>query len=835
MEEQSLGPSTMPAPRKSLIDRDIALRWSRFLALAVGSIGILVLVGWFFDLWYLKSFFSRSMTMKPNTAAALILASTALLLLLPEQPGRFRRAMGISLAILASSIGTLTLLQHATQIDLGIDHLFFNDVGNQAGDAIRPTISSSLCLAVLGGALLLLNVRRSGGFRPTEALTLLAVVISVLSLVAYLYGVDPFVGTFEYAPMSIHTALSFMLLGLGVLLARSDSGVLRILGDRTTGGVIARRLLPLTIMIPFGLGLARLAGQEAGYYPTEFGTAAFVVAVIIIFFGAIWIVARRLRDSENEKTSAEQNLQRRTRFLQLLGDIGVSANESSSVQHAVQLAVDTICEQLGWSVGHAYLQDADGHLASTDIWHLPDPERFEEFRALTDSDGFNIRGGIGGLVLDSGRPEWVTGFARRSEFGRAATAEAAGLISALAFPVRIRSEVVGILEFFSEQEEAPDELVLDIMTGIGSQLARVIERSQAEAQLQAANAKLQGSVERLEIRNLHARLLNEMGDLLQSCQTADEGYEVIGEFGGKLFDGDDGSLYVRNPSRTMLESVATWGTAADMNNVFPPNDCWALRRGGAFVKEPGSRLRCAHAAPSEHELLCVPMVAQGEILGSIHLRLHEGHRADLETRRALAASMGEQLGLAMANFRLRETLRNQSIRDPLTNLYNRRYVQESLEREVHRARRNKRPVSVVMLDVDHFKSFNDTFGHDAGDAVLKAVASVFKSNVRKEDIVCRYGGEEFMLVLPDASLDNAGRRAEFVRSAVEEMHVTHDGRKLDEVTLSMGVASFPSHGQTWEEVVAAADAALYKAKRAGRNRVVLHADPEADQEMTPIA
>jgi diguanylate cyclase (GGDEF)-like protein len=830
-----LGRSTMPTSRQSLIDRDIALRWSRLLALAVGLIGILVLVGWFFDVWYLKSFFIRSMTMRPNTAAALVLASTALLLLLPEEPGRLRRTIGIWLAILVSSIGALTLLQHATQINLGIDQLLFKDVGNPVTDAIRPTISSSLCLLVLGDALLLLNVRRSGGFRPTEALTLLAVVISVLSLVAYLYGVDPFVGTFEYAPMSIHTALAFLLLGSGVLLARSESGVLRILGDRTTGGLIARRLLPLTILIPFGLGLARLAGQRAGYYPNEFGTAAFVVAVIVIFFGAIWIVARRLRDTENEKTAAEQNLQRRTRFLQLLGNIGVSANESSSVMHAVQLAVDTICVQMGWSVGHAYLQDADGNLVSTDIWHGTDLERLGEFKALTDAEDFDVRGGIGGLVLESGRPEWVTGFARRSEFGRAAAAEAAGLVSALAFPVRIRSEVVGILEFFSEQEEAPDELVLDIMTGIGSQLARVIERSQSEEQLQAANAKLKGSVEHLEIRNLHARLLNEMGDLLQSCQTAEEGYEVIGDFGGKLFEGDDGALYVRNPSRTMLESVAVWGASADMNNVFPPGDCWALRRGGPFVTEPGSQLRCAHAAPSEHELLCVPMVAQGEILGSIHIRLHEGHPADIETRKALAISMGEQLGLAMANFRLRETLRNQSIRDPLTNLYNRRYVQESLEREVHRARRNKRPVSVVMLDVDHFKSFNDTFGHDAGDAVLKAVAAVFKSNVRKEDIVCRYGGEEFMLVLPDASLDNAGRRAEFVRSAVEDMHVTHDGRKLDEVTLSMGVASFPSHGQTWEAVVAAADAALYKAKRAGRNRVVLHENPPTDQEMTTIA
>jgi len=182
-------------------------------------------------------------------------------------------------------------------------------------------------------------------------------------------------------------------------------------------------------------------------------------------------------------------------------------------------------------------------------------------------------------------------------------------------------------------------------------------------------------------------------------------------------------------------------------------------------------------------------------------------------------AIAEKLALSLANLKLWETLQNQAIRDPLTGLYNRRYLEETMDRELHRSRRLKAPLGVVMMDLDHFKEFNDSFGHGAGDALLSALAHVITAGIRTEDIACRYGGEEFLLVIPGASLEIALERAEKVRQAVKALQVKYQGRFLRSTTISLGVANFPDHGQTAEEVIAAADAALYRAKQAGRDRV----------------
>jgi diguanylate cyclase (GGDEF)-like protein len=170
---------------------------------------------------------------------------------------------------------------------------------------------------------------------------------------------------------------------------------------------------------------------------------------------------------------------------------------------------------------------------------------------------------------------------------------------------------------------------------------------------------------------------------------------------------------------------------------------------------------------------------------------------------------------------LQDALRLEAIRDPLTGLFNRRYLEESLEREVRRATRRGTPVSVVMVDLDHFKAFNDDFGHLAGDALLQALGHLLRTRVRGEDIPCRYGGEEFALILPDAPLDATRRRAEQLREEAQHLRVDHRGEPIGPVTLSMGVATFPLHGATGEAVLRAADDALYRAKRNGRNQVIV--------------
>jgi diguanylate cyclase (GGDEF)-like protein len=226
---------------------------------------------------------------------------------------------------------------------------------------------------------------------------------------------------------------------------------------------------------------------------------------------------------------------------------------------------------------------------------------------------------------------------------------------------------------------------------------------------------------------------------------------------------------------------------------------------------------CAHVhAEGFTGFRCLPLVAQGETVGLLYMETQQGV-ATVESQELDV--LVETVALSLVNLRLRERLRNQSIRDPLTGLFNRRYLEESLDLECSRAERSLQPLSVVMLDIDHFKRFNDTFGHEAGDVVLKSIAELLKASVRQGDIICRYGGEEFMLVLPVTGAPEAAALAERVRTAVKRLDLVHRGQSMGNITVSLGVAT--NTGTKWKQndIVEAADQALYAAKNAGRNRV----------------
>ena len=220
------------------------------------------------------------------------------------------------------------------------------------------------------------------------------------------------------------------------------------------------------------------------------------------------------------------------------------------------------------------------------------------------------------------------------------------------------------------------------------------------------------------------------------------------------------------------------------------------------------------------------MMAHGEAIGLLYFdrRIGQTSRSLMqwsEAEEILARTFAEHAALALANLKLREILRSQSVRDPLTGLYNRRYMEESLEIELRRAVRKKCSLGVMMLDVDHFKRFNDTFGHEAGDSVLQALANLFRTQLRGSDVACRYGGEEFTMILPEASTEATRQRAEQLREAAKAAISQFRGGSLDQVTISVGVASFPDKGTTVEGLLRAADAALYRAKEQGRDRVVV--------------
>jgi diguanylate cyclase (GGDEF)-like protein len=219
------------------------------------------------------------------------------------------------------------------------------------------------------------------------------------------------------------------------------------------------------------------------------------------------------------------------------------------------------------------------------------------------------------------------------------------------------------------------------------------------------------------------------------------------------------------------------------------------------------------------------LAAQGETLGVLYVEnvsepaVNAGpdQMGFLERQ---ATAVAERISLALANLRLREVLRGQSIRDPLTGLFNRRFMEESLERELRRAMRGKQQVALLMLDIDHFKRFNDTFGHQAGDALLRALGNLLKESTRGQDVVCRYGGEEFAFVLAGASLDAARKRAELLREEIKQLNVRHGGQPLGAVTLSIGIAVFPDNADSAESLLKAADNALYRAKEQGRDRII---------------
>ena len=358
----------------------------------------------------------------------------------------------------------------------------------------------------------------------------------------------------------------------------------------------------------------------------------------------------------------------------------------------------------------------------------------------------------------------------------------------------------------------------------------VTDRVQADIRLHHANQELAEKVQELEQRSKEINLLSEMGSRLQSCKEASEAYAEISNVAEQLFPEWLGALCITSASRTAVETVAYWGAAAGGERVFAPDDCWALRRG-----QPQSYWRGEKKAPCRHidsaevtESLCVPLMAQGEALGIMSMQM-KGNQEQQEpaasnlgrsAQRRLAAVLAKQVALALGNLKLRESLKNQSICDSLTGLFNRRYMEESLEREFSRANRNKTSVAIIMMDLDHFKRFNDTFGHQAGDALLRAFGELLKRSTRGQDIACRYGGEEFALVLTDSNLD--GRSASELRSLrqqVKQLSVEYAGQLLGAVSVSMGVALFPDHGTTMTEVLRAADQALYCAKREGRDRV----------------
>jgi diguanylate cyclase (GGDEF)-like protein len=351
-----------------------------------------------------------------------------------------------------------------------------------------------------------------------------------------------------------------------------------------------------------------------------------------------------------------------------------------------------------------------------------------------------------------------------------------------------------------------------------------MRREGAERRMALANEHLEKSVKALEDRAQESVLLTAARDELQLCMDLHQLYRSAARRFALLLPETSGCLCLIENSRKTVEVASSWGSIT-VDDFSPPEACCGLRSGQPRWRQPGlSEIHCTHftsVAPERY--LCNPIVAHGDALGVLFVECpNDAVVEKVEQRMDGLRQLVQITAMAVATLNLQSKLENQSVRDGLTGLFNRHFMQISLDRELSRAARRNQSLAVLMLDVDHFKRFNDTYGHAAGDEALKGVADVLKSSIRPEDIACRYGGEEFTLLLADTSTKAAFERSERILDVVSSLSVQLAGRTYRGLTISIGVAMYPNDGETLDELLRKADEALYRSKRQGRNQVTLY-------------
>jgi diguanylate cyclase (GGDEF)-like protein len=347
----------------------------------------------------------------------------------------------------------------------------------------------------------------------------------------------------------------------------------------------------------------------------------------------------------------------------------------------------------------------------------------------------------------------------------------------------------------------------------------MIARTQARNEATAANEQLRLRIEQIQRNSRDFALLSEMSEMMQLSTSEAEIGHVIRRYGARLFEEAAGSVYAVQPGTQLFELDAWWGERPSAD-AFHANDCWALRRGQTQHCHASLHTRTAGASQSTDgpSMICIPLLAHGTSLGVLSLqpRTMEISRS----AQALARAFADQVALSLANVRLQESLLTRAVRDPLTGLFNRRYLEEALGRELRRADRHQHKVGVLVVDADHFKRINDEYGHAAGDLVLTRLAGVLREATREEDIACRFGGEEFVLVLAEIDEASLRARADQIRDAVRALNLRHQNQSMGKLTVSIGAAISGPHLRTVADLIAHADRALYQAKSAGRDRTV---------------
>ena len=361
-------------------------------------------------------------------------------------------------------------------------------------------------------------------------------------------------------------------------------------------------------------------------------------------------------------------------------------------------------------------------------------------------------------------------------------------------------------------------LMVELML-FGLLLRNSIRQRRLSAEIIEANQRSAEMIQSLEEQARDTSILTAARDELQLCVSVEEAQHLTTRFAEQILPGSSGALCVIDNAQQIVERVSAWGGELSMQDSFSLQSCCGLRLGYARWRHPEAPgVDCHHfLATPPARYACIPMGALGETTRMAHVQCT--FEPSLQRVRSLHALL-ELAAAAIAGHELRQRLESESIHDGLTGLFNRQFMEICLESELRRAARHQSSVAVFMIDADHFKDFNDQFGHEAGDHVLRKMSEVFRTCIRAEDIACRYGGEEFVIILPEIPRHSAFERAETIGEAISKLALRLDNQALGRVTVSIGIAMYPDDGDVVDQVLRAADKNLYRAKHAGRNKVV---------------
>lgn len=371
-----------------------------------------------------------------------------------------------------------------------------------------------------------------------------------------------------------------------------------------------------------------------------------------------------------------------------------------------------------------------------------------------------------------------------------------------------------------ESGQTRQRFIIGIFSLVGLLIAVLLSLVISRYLMKLVRKGKQDVEQRLAESSAQIDLFHNFVTQLTVCESLEEVAKIVSMIASTLLSGYTGALALFRSSRDKLEIIGTWNGEWPGDADYYSTECWALRTGKPHAGDiHAGTITCSHFSCEDGKMICIPLIAQGETHGVLHLCGPQGSQWTLEEQKN-AVALAEHTSLTLANLRLRETLRQQAIRDPLTGLYNRRYLLETMEHEFSRAMRHDHKVGILMLDIDNFKKFNDEHGHDTGDFILSELGRLLKTVIRHEDLACRYGGEEFVILITETDNEGASQAAAKILSSVREHAFIFNNRSYGPITLSIGQAVYPDNGRTKTDLLKQADDALYDAKKAGRNRIV---------------